>query len=133
MFCYEYNGTTGKQFGCNWMSYLKYYGLTSINKRRAEDKTVFQRNGPIVMGFSDNHFDESFMSLGSAQKFHPNSTIIVYDLGLSEQNAKKLKSYCRVQYRKFAFERYPWYVGNLKEYRFKPLIIAVNLVSYKFC
>ena len=126
----------GAKFDCQWMSYLEHFNLTF-----SDDSTVsfdikiaktflqvkFGSNLPIVSAVSDNHFDELNFMIGTAQKIFPQSEIVVYDLGLDAVNTRALNSWCHVSILPFNFTAYPSYVKYLFQYRWKPLIWAVNL------
>ena len=67
--------------------------------------------------------------IGSTQHNFPKSKIIVYDLGFKKDEVEKMKSFCHVEYRKFNFSKYPSYVQNLNQYRWKGLIWAVRITT----
>ena len=51
----------------------------------------------MVTAISSNHFRESQDYFGSVHKNMPNTTIIVYDLGLKREEVATLQSYCKVK------------------------------------
>ena len=61
----------------------------------------------VVTAISSNHFEEAQDMIHSAQRNVPNTTILVYDLGLNEHERKNLSNQCRVEVRTFPFEKYP--------------------------
>ncbi|CEF69989.1 Protein of unknown function DUF1647 family-containing protein [Strongyloides ratti] len=119
----------GKPFSCKLLPYLKELKL--LDKNDFFDLTKENVSQPkVVTGFSDNHLKEAALLLKSFKKYFPNDKIIVYDLGLSKRNVKKLKKFCFVEYRKFNFKKYPKHVSIIKTYAFKILIAAEVLKEY---
>uniref|UniRef100_A0A0K0EJ36 Nucleotide-diphospho-sugar transferase domain-containing protein n=1 Tax=Strongyloides stercoralis TaxID=6248 RepID=A0A0K0EJ36_STRER len=119
----------GKAFSCKLLPYLKEFKL--LDKNDFVDLTKESVPHPkVVTGFSDNHLKEAALLLKSFKKYFPKDKIIVYDLGLSLKNVKKLKKFCFVEYRKFNFLKYPKHVSIIKTYAFKILIAAEVLKEY---
>lgn len=83
-----------------------------------------------VSAISSNHFKELMAHVTPAKKILPHRKMIVYDLGLSQQEIDHLKSTSHIEYRKFNFSRFPEYVKDLHTYAFKPLIIAEMLAQF---
>ena len=61
--------------------------------------------------------------IASAQRFLPTTRIVVYDLGLKENERKELESFCNVEVRKFVFKQYPPHFRNLFKYVWKPTLV----------
>ena len=76
----------------------------------------------FVTAFSSNHFIEAHDMIGSVHQFLPNTKIIVYDLGMNDEQRSKASTYCNVEVRKFDFDKYPPHVKNLMNYAWKPLL-----------
>lgn len=86
-----------------------------------------------VSAISSNHFKELMTHVTPAEKILPHRKMIVYDLGLSQQEIDHLDHLNRtphIEYRKFNFSRFPEYVKDLHTYAFKPLIIAEMLAQF---
>ncbi len=77
----------------------------------------------MVTPISSNHFEESKDYIGTVHKHLPNTRIIVYDVGLKEQEVKTLKSYCNIEVKTFNFSKYPDYTRNMFVYAFKGFIM----------
>ena len=80
----------------------------------------------VVTAFSSNHFDEAQDTIASVQHNLPNTSLIVYDLGLSKAHIQTVSAMCNVQILKFNFDKYmntAYYVKNLRTYAWKPLIV----------
>ena len=58
----------------------------------------------VVTGISSNHYNEAQDMLGSVHYFLPDTTIIVYDVGLESEQVQALKELKNVQVRKYEFE-----------------------------
>jgi len=84
----------------------------------------------LVTAISSNHFNELIAHLTPAEKILPHEKIVVYDLGLNQQEIDQLNSIPYVEYRKFNLPRFPEHVKNLHTYAFKPLIIAETLAQF---
>lgn len=85
----------------------------------------------FVTAFSENHFLDglAFLSRFSAtlaREKLTNVTVYLYDLGIRRTRLDQLKKRFShfLTIRQFPFELYPSYVAKLKQYRWKPLIIA---------
>lgn len=84
----------------------------------------------VVTGVSSNHYQELLTHIDRVPLVFPNRTFIVYDLGLNEEEVKKLREISFVEYRKFNFTRYPKHVEDLHNYSWKPLILQQILRQY---
>ena len=84
----------------------------------------------LATGVSSNHFEELLAHMDRVPLVFPNRTLIVYDLGLKEEEIKKLREMPFVEYRKFNFTRYPKHVADLHNYAWKPLILQQILSQY---
>jgi hypothetical protein len=78
--------------------------------RRKISKVAYQPSLTIVTGASSNHFYCLRNLLYSISRFEPGSRTIVYDLGLSNRQKRKLKNWPNIRYRRFDFNQYPSWV-----------------------
>ncbi|XP_033631201.1 uncharacterized protein LOC117293094 [Asterias rubens] len=85
----------------------------------------------VVTAFSLNHMKEAMGMIATAQKIMPQVKIIVYDIGLLEEEAiKKVSTLCNVELRTFNFNKYPRYVSSLLTYAWKVIIIKETLNEF---
>ena len=78
----------------------------------------------LVTALSGKNFNNSWDFFGSSYTFLPDTRIIVYDLGLSEDQVAAIKSQRNVQeVRKFEFDRYPEHVKDINTFSWRPLTI----------
>jgi len=86
----------------------------------------------VVTALSSNHITESLDFFGSVYANFPSTRIIVYDLGLSENEVSRLQSYCNVlEVRKFEFSKYPPHTKDLLTYSWKPHVVYEVSKSYE--
>ena len=88
--------------------------------------TSFMQRLVTVTAISDNHFDESQDMLHSVKRCLPNNKVILYDLGLSDTNKRRIEElYKNVEIRPFPFWNYENlpHVRNLLTYAWKPILI----------
>ena len=78
----------------------------------------------VVTAFSSNHFKEAQDMIASTQHSLPNTRIIVYDLGLSEDEKLAVNSFCNVELRLYNSSIYPAHADELFTYAWKPIITA---------
>ncbi len=120
-----------RQFSCASIKTLETHGF--LEKGQNVVKTFKTFNSVFIAASSPNHFAESLRNIASTQHYFPNATIVFYDLGLSSQSVSTIKQLCNIDYRIFDFRRFPSFVKNLWEYRWKPLIIMVNIIPNNTC
>ena len=77
----------------------------------------------VVSAISSNHFEQAKDMIASAQRFLPTTRIVVYDLGLKENERKELESFCNVEVRNFVFKQYPPHFNDLFKYAWIPTLI----------
>ena len=58
----------------------------------------------VVTGISSNHYNEALDMIGSVHHFLPNTSIILYDVGLNSKQVKALKELKNVEIRHYEFE-----------------------------
>ena len=87
----------------------------------------------VVTALSSNHFDEAQDMIASVQSNLPNTTIVLFDLGLSDSHRKSISEKCNVEIRKFDFNKYSNVptVKNLVSYAWKPVIIKEISLDYE--
>ncbi|MEZ5830708.1 MAG: DUF1647 domain-containing protein [Dongiaceae bacterium] len=80
----------------------------------------------VVTGASSNHFRCLCNLLSSIDRHEPGTQVIVYDLGLQEEEARRLRGQGRTV-RTFEFDRYPPHFGRTANltlpYSWKPVIV----------
>ncbi|CAJ0591940.1 unnamed protein product [Cylicocyclus nassatus] len=130
-FCYHLpkNWTIkGRRFNCSFSSHLEKLGL--LSKAKVIDLMTEKMPTPMfVSAMSENHFMEGLNMIASIRSLWPRQRIIIYDLGLKPKTKMKLQEMCLGEVRRFPFESYPHYVRQLKQYRWKPLLIAVGSIT----
>lgn len=105
--------------------------VQEYNRRPVEMESVYLLSKLMpVTAVSSNHFNELMAHIAPAEKILPHRKIVVYDLGLNQQQINQLSSSQYIDYRKFNFSLFPEYVKNLRTYAFKPLIIAETLAEF---
>ncbi|KAK6737425.1 hypothetical protein RB195_019867 [Necator americanus] len=120
---------TGKRFSCEYAAILGDFDLLSGDT--ALDMAVEGLLPPAyVVPMSENHYLEGLTLIANVRSLWPTQKILVYDLGLEKTSAKQLSEKCLVELRKFPFDKFPYYVKNLREYRWKPLLIAMLLKEF---
>ena len=77
----------------------------------------------VVSAISSNHFEQAKDMIASAQRFLPTTRIVVYDLGLKENEIREFESFCNVEVRNFVFKQYPPHFNDLFKYAWKPIVI----------
>ena len=93
---------------------------------RKEQVLEMHRRLVTVTGISDNHFEESKGMLASVIRCLPHNKLILYDIGLSDENRKELKEmFNSIEMRQFPFENYSHlpHVKDPHSYAWKPIII----------
>lgn len=91
----------------------------------------------IISGASDNHFNSIIQFSNSCIKYkNKKDIIILYDLGLNQNNHNKLKIYCEnnnIIFEIFNYSKYPDYFNiniNAGEYAWKSVIIYDVMNKY---
>ncbi|PAV62488.1 hypothetical protein WR25_15199 isoform C [Diploscapter pachys] len=120
----------GQKFNCTYIEFLDEVDLLTL------ENTIDLANddlpeAPIITAGSDDHKDETREMLYYIRQFWPKHPVIFYDLGLQNKTIEEFKTYCNFDVRKFPFEKFPSYVKNLREYRWKPLVIALAMKDLK--
>ncbi|KAI3635381.1 hypothetical protein MIR68_006947 [Amoeboaphelidium protococcarum] len=81
----------------------------------------------VVMAASSNHYQSIAGTAGQLRRFHAKQKIIIYDIGLEQDEANEIQKWCGVEYRQFNFESYPqWmdvYQSHRGQYAWKPMIL----------
>jgi len=130
--CYqlpENQSRIGRQFSCDHTRILHQLGLIDQDDNYVDLSRVdaIPIDPIMITAVSDSHWLEMRQLISRIRAFRPDQLLIVYDIGLSESNARHLQSLCNVRYRKFEFDNYPSYVRKLTEFRWKPIVIAVSV------
>ena len=77
----------------------------------------------VVTAVSSSYFDRLQNLLGSIHFWEPSQRVLVWDLGLTAEQAAAARCWQNVQLRPFPFHVYPRHVRNLYNYAWKPLML----------
>jgi hypothetical protein len=91
----------------------------------------------IITGASDNHYLSLINMINSFVKYNEKNYLIVYNLGLTDENWNNLKNkfnnYTFIIYKIFDYSKYPeWFNINIEagQYAWKPTIIYNTFLEY---
>ena len=88
----------------------------------------------LVTAFSANHFHEHQQIIPTAFEHYPNQKILVYDIGLSNDQIDYIKENDdKYIYAKYDFEKYPRHAKQFQNMVFKVTIWIECLLKYKAC
>ncbi|CAO4376305.1 unnamed protein product [Caenorhabditis nigoni] len=100
--------------------------LPSIDYLMDSGQVVF------VSTTSDDHYQYSKISNDHVRQYYPYHKYILYGLNLSDDVVKRLpKEDPNFEFRQFDTSRYPKYVEEWDQYRFKSLIMAEMLMEFR--
>jgi hypothetical protein len=143
--CYDQliNTTTSIKFHSNargifsieYLPILRRLDLIDPIDRFRSIDTIFSSVPVFISAWSSNHHRESYSLCSNILNYRGMNEsakrLIVYNLGLTQSQMIDYRSVCRiVEFRNFTFSCYPSYVRNLKQYRWKPLVIATALLDF---
>ena len=80
----------------------------------------------VISAISSNHMAEATEMIISVQEHMPNTRLIMYSLGLTDEEMALLRSYCNLELRVFNFDKYPalsYTKYNLRKFGWKPVIV----------
>ena len=87
----------------------------------------------LVTGLSSNHFNEHKAAIESVWEKFPGQNVMVFDLGLSQDEINFFLADRRYIYNKLEFSNYPKHVKWLTSMAFKVLCIMECLIQYGNC
>ncbi|VDK51673.1 unnamed protein product [Anisakis simplex] len=103
----------GRRMNCDSLSIMKDLNLLDDNMNSIQFVDLQREAMPqpvFVTAFSSNHFDEGKRLISAIRSVLPNQLILVYDLGLTTEQAEFIQELCYVKYQRFNFSKYPPYV-----------------------
>jgi len=132
----RFHPNSTRQFSIEHLAILNRLDLIDSTVDRFGSIDAIIASIPIfVSAWSSNHHAEAdslckhiiaYKGMRADEK-----TFIVYNIGLTNEEMDNYRKSCSfVQFRNFNFSVYPPHVRNLKEYRWKPLIIAEILLEF---
>eukprot|EP01136_Pigoraptor_vietnamica_P035259 Opistho-1_new@100247 len=78
----------------------------------------------IAHAASANHFDETRWFMSTLRAHHGHAPrVLLYDLGLTEDQLEEVRGWCNWEIRRFDFSKYPAHVSNLLTYAWKPILL----------
>ncbi|EGT31894.1 hypothetical protein CAEBREN_07513 [Caenorhabditis brenneri] len=136
-FCYrnpKNSSLIGKRFDCAHLNTLEELKLLDISEQTLVDLSNPNRDASDVMfvsAISMNHFGNFKEMYALIKKHWPQQKLVLYSLDLPDIRIKELEADPNIQVKKFNYSKYPKYVENWAEYRFKALILAEAIRDYK--
>ncbi|KHJ43208.1 hypothetical protein D918_06775 [Trichuris suis] len=105
--CYyhpEETNVHGRPFHENTLRLVKKLHIFDHTARYVDPENYLKENDPV------------FLTAASS---------IFFDLGMKDHQVKELKSFYNLEYVRFPFEDFPAYFRRRRQYRWKPVIIAI--------
>ena len=86
-----------------------------------------------LITYADERFFIALQNLiGSVHFWEPNLRIVIYDIGMNENQVHEILNWKNVLYKKFNFSLYPPHMQELKKYAFKPIIWNETFHEYGY-
>ena len=95
-----------------------------------QNKAALPRLVPVT-AISSNHFQELTDHITNLPRFFGGAKLVLFDLGLTEEQVQAIRKMSLVEYRKFDFLKYPPHIANLINYAWKILIIQEALAEFE--
>ncbi|XP_013391951.1 uncharacterized protein LOC106160006 [Lingula anatina] len=112
--------------------YLSLYKADDLRSPLDRPRPGQKLSFTLITGSNSPFFFPGLKNLvGSVHKWSPDRDIVVWDLGLSPEQVAEVKTWCRVTYRKFDFDKYPPHLRNLHTYAWKPVIVKEMVDTYE--
>ncbi|KAI6189393.1 Protein of unknown function DUF1647 family-containing protein [Aphelenchoides bicaudatus] len=128
-FCFkglDSNGSLklGRRFDCSLHEGLKVYKLLDSDAQQTPLHYMDKSWQPVfATAVSSNHIGECRTLIKRIRSVFPNSTIVLYDIGLTREQVREVASWCKVERKVVNFSSYPAHLKNLKTYAFKLVLI----------
>lgn len=84
----------------------------------------------FVTAASQQTFGQIEHLVASIQYFYPQENLYIFDLDLTDDQRKKLSSFCNVRMRGFWFNLFPKFIQDLSNFHWRPLIIQTALAEF---
>ena len=126
---------TGKEFDFDKRTTIT--AQTILRTQTFAKKSIAMQNKaalpPLVpvTAISSNHFQELTDHIAKLPRFFGDVKLVLFDLGLTEEQVQAIRKMSLVEYRKFDFLKYPPHVANLINYAWKILIIQETLAEFE--
>jgi len=114
-----------------------FYLLIALISNLFKYRRIFKKETILVSGADSNYFHYLIELINNVLAFNYFNRIIIYDLGLTTEQARQIKSIGSVELRKFDFSRHPNFLSDrddlnkLGAYAWKPAIIYDALVEFE--
>ena len=110
---------------------LDMFKRAGLNKMKFYDKDKIQvKHITFLTTASANHYAELLKAVQSVQKYFPGNKILLYDLGLTEEQIQQMKSSCDVHVKHFNYDLYPYHIRDLYNYAFKTVVLQDALKDH---
>ena len=119
----------GRPFYVDHNSIEAYHGYMRTSGITHEEKLDHPLPQPVT-AFSSNHYKEHAKQIGTAMRVFGDIPIVVYDLGMSDEQINYVKNNKSLIYKQLDFSKYPEHVLTLTTYAWKTLIWAEMLQEY---
>ena len=131
----KFHSNARRHFSLEYLPILRRLDLIDPIDRFGSTDAILSSVPVFISAWSSNHHRESYSLCANILNYRGMNEsakrLIVYNLGLTQLQMIEYRSVCPiVEFRNFTFSCYPPYVRNLKQYRWKPLVIATALLDF---
>lgn len=130
-FCYrlpQNRSIVGKKFSCEFVDAAEELGVLGSG---TVDLSSQDLPGPVFVSAFDEKFSQNaFSMINSIRNLFPDTSIIVYNLGRIGTTNENILKVCNLHVREFNFTHYGLDPTKLREYSWKPIVIAETLREF---
>ena len=125
---------TAKEFDFDNRTFIT--AQTILRTRTFVKKAIAIRNEATlprlvpVTAISSNHFQESTDHIANLPRFFGDVKLVLFDLGLTQEQVQAIHKMSFVEYRKFDFLKYPPHIADLLNFAWKILLIQETLAEF---